>query len=278
MAEAAVHIHPRRARLLYSFWFLLLVTVLSGILAELIHLGLRETGLRDKLPPIAVVSLPALLAGAGFAYIVLRLVYRASLREFGVRWIDRSKPWLKWLIGSSILAVTLWMALWGLICAGLLAAANAGTLPDHMPSVAEFHRQNPLHMFMHGDHRPQLLAHLLHMFVIVGLAEELFGRGLLQNALDRRYLGVWGRGRFTVRTSTLLAAPLFAFWHTQWLGGWSATLSSAATSITIILLPSLLLAITYEKTRSMLVVIVLHNVIDGGKLATWYVWSLIVPA
>ena len=47
--------------------------------------------------------------------------------------------------------------------------------------------------------------------------------------------------------------------------------------MTIVMVPSLLLSIVYEKTRSMLVVIVLHNVIDGGKVLTWYLWSVIFP-
>ena len=67
-------------------------------------------------------------------------------------------------------------------------------------------------------------------------------------------------------------------WSAEWISlNPVSILGSMATSMTIVLVPSLMLCIVYEKTRSMLVVIVLHNVIDGGKLVTWYLWSVIYP-
>lgn len=265
----------RVPRILYSFGFLLLITIVSGLLAESVYIGFRDSGMRERLPAVVVASLPSIIAGAVFAYFVIRVVYRSTLRDFGIRWIDCQRPVWKWLIGASIFAIVVWMAFWGLICIGLSFAGQ--TSLDNVPTLAEFYDQNPLHILIHKGYHPQVFAYVLHMMVIVGFAEELFGRGLLQNALDRRYLGIIRLGNVSIRTSTLLAALLFAFWHTQWLAGVGALFNSFATSMTIVLVPSLLLAITYERTRSMLVVIILHNVIDGGKLVTWYVWSMILP-
>lgn len=259
---------------LYSVPFLLLVTVVGGLVGELAYVAIREWGLRDVLPTMFTVALPAILSGAMLPYLLIRFVYRSSLRDFGVRWLSPGRRAASWLIGSSALALVVWFGSWGLLYVAFRLAP-----PDAMPmTLAEFHAKNPLYMLLHGESGARVLPHILHMMIVVGFAEELFGRGLLQNALDRRYLGVIGRGRCSIRTSTLLAALLFAFWHTEWISLNSASiLGSIATSMTIVLIPSLLLCVVYEKTRSMLVVIVLHNVIDGGKLITWYLWSVIIP-
>jgi len=262
---------------LYSFWFLLLATMGGGMLAELAFDVLRSTGARERLPALLALVIPPAVSGLVVPYLLIRLLYRARLREFGIRWIDPQRRVAPWLLGSSVLALVAWLAFWGAICVALLMATK--TAPDRVPlTLAEFHGKNPLHMLLHGASSPRVVATVIHMTLLVGFIEELFGRGFLQNALDRRYTRVFGRGRFTVPASTLLAAVLFAFWHTQWLSGDPKTiLSSAAISMTIVLVPSLLLCLVYEKTRSMLAVIVLHDVIDGGKLLIWYLWSWILP-
>ncbi len=261
----------------YSFWFLLLVTVAGGMLAEATFDALTATGLRDRLPALVALVIPPAVSGLIVPYLLIRFLYRSSLRGFGIRWVDPERRVAPWLVAGSLLATITWMAFWGLLCAGLVMATK--TAPDRVPlSLAEFYAKNPLHMLLNGPWNPRVAATVLHMTVLVGFIEELFGRGLLQNALDRRYTRVFGRGRFTVRASTLLAAVLFAFWHTQWLGGdVKSILSGMAISLTVVLVPSLLLSVVYEKTRSMLAVIVLHDVIDGGKLLAWYAWSLILP-
>lgn len=260
---------------LYGWPFLLGLTVVGGLIAELAALGLRESGLRETLTPYLVISLPATIAGALYPYLVIRLVYRRTLREFGVRWVDPQRPWLPFLIGASALTLAAWTVLWGLIVWGL--AWVVANQPDTVPmTLAELHAKNPLHRLMHREFDPRVLAHVLHMCVVVGFAEELFGRGLLQNAAGQRYTRPLGIGRFTIQSGTLIAALLFAFWHVQWLAGsLTAVAGTLLTSMTIVLLPSLLLCVAYERTRSMLCVIVLHNVIDGGKLVTWYAWSRI---
>ncbi len=262
---------------LYSFWFLLGVTIGGGMLGELTFDLLRSTGLRERLPALVAVVFPPLVSGALVPYLLIRLTYRSTLRGFGIRWVDPQRPVLGWLLGSSAVALVAWVVFWGAIVVALSFATQA--THDRVPmTLAEFHAKNPLHMLIHGAATPRIAATVVHFTLLVGFIEELFGRGFLQNALDRRYTRVFGRGWFTIRASTLLAAILFAGWHTQWLSGNPrAILASAAISLTVILVPSLLLCLLYEKTRSMLAVIVLHDVIDGGKLLTWYLWSRILP-
>ena len=266
---------PQRSPL-YSFWFLLGVTVGSGILAELAYDLLRSTGARERLPALVVIVIPPMVSGLLVPYLLIRFVCRSSLRRFGVCWVDPGRPFAGWLVGSSALALGAWFAFWGALV-GLLSVATR-TSPERVPlTLAEFYAKNPLHVLMQGEPTPRVTAGVIHMTLLVGFIEELFGRGYLQNALDRRHTRVLGRGRFTVRASTLLAAVLFAFWHTQWTSGSAlAVLKSAALSV-IVLPPALLLCLVYEKTRSMIAVIVLHDMIDGGKLLTWYLWSRILP-
>lgn len=273
---------PGKSVFLHSFLFLLVLTVASSLVGQLSAAGLRGSGLPQPLRAF-LVSLPPFLNGALFPYLLIRLVYRSSLKEFGVRWIDPGRRVLPWLIGSGVVALAAWLCLWGLICGGvsLLADSSLANLPL---TLADLHSKNPLHLLVHGKGGPKELALVVHMTLLVGFAEELWGRGFLQNALEKRYQGTIGRGRFSVRTSTVLAAVLFAFWHTSYLdlsplGLLPATkiLGTALTSLTIVLVPSFLLCLVYEKTRSILAVVVLHDIIDGGKLLAWLLWSLVLP-
>ena len=93
---------PVRRPLLYAAPFLLALTVLSGLVSELVAMLLRATGWRDVLWPPLVLSLPVGLAALVMPYLVIRLVYRSTLREFGIRWIDPARPWVGWLAGTSV--------------------------------------------------------------------------------------------------------------------------------------------------------------------------------
>ena len=264
-----------RPSYLHSFGFLLIVTILGGMLSEIVYVALKAGGLRAALPPLVTVVLPVFLSGVILPYLLIRLLYRSTLRDFGILWTDPQRPWLGWFAGSSALVLLVWFAFWGGLCFLLIfVPEDSDTL-----TRAELHSRNPIYMLVNNGYHAGIFATVFHWFVTVGFAEELFGRGLLQNALDRRYTRVFGRGRWTVRSSTILAALLFAFWHTEWLSPDPLNiLGSLALSMTVVLVPSILLSVVYEKTRSMLAVILLHNVIDGGKLLAWYLWSLIWPA
>lgn len=261
---------------LYTLPFLAAITMVSGMLTELVAMSFKTFGWGEWLPRIAMISLPAFLGGALLPYLLIRVGYRSTLKEFGVRWLTPGRANWRWLLGASIFVMVIWVGFWGLIYWGLHVAAQ--NPQASIPTFAELNARNPLEVLLRDGYQPGWFAYMFHMTFLVGLTEELFGRGFLQNALDRRFLGVWGKGRFTVRTSTLLAAALFAFWHTEWLSLDAGEIVKSLTgAMTIVLVPSLILAVVYERTRSMLIVILLHNVIDSGKFVAWYFWGQLFP-
>jgi membrane protease YdiL (CAAX protease family) len=267
-----------------SFAFLLVVTVIGSLVGEIAFGVLHRSGLSYKLPAIVVVALPPFISGAVFPFLLIRLLYRADLKQFGVRWIDRNRSVAPWMIGSSLIVLCGWLALWGILC-GALSVVPRELLRQHHVEFASFYSRNPLYRIVHGSHDSESLALVVHMSLLVGFAEELFGRGFLQNVLDRRYKGIFGRGRFSIRTSTVLAAVLFALWHVNYLNVRTLELlpaneifKSAVVAMTVVFVPSLMICVVYEKTRSLAAVVVVHDVVDGGKLFTWLVWSLLLPA
>jgi membrane protease YdiL (CAAX protease family) len=248
----------------FGFWFLLAVTLVSHLIGELAFAWAQSTKGVDHVPEILRMELPPFLQGVLFPFLVIRLVYRATLSEFGVHWFERGRAVTRWLLGLCLVSIVAWVLVWVVIFA-LVQTGEAGI------SVTKLHAMNPFRRVWLHPSDDELVAYVLHMFLLVGFMEELFGRGLLMNALRRRYTGVVGWGRYTVAHSTLLGALLFAVWHIRWVGSATDVLVSAVTSLTIVLVPTFALCLLYEKTRSMLAAIVLHNVIDGGKLVTWYV-------
>jgi membrane protease YdiL (CAAX protease family) len=188
---------------------------------------------------------------------------------------------LPWLLGAGAATMAGWLCLWAFVCG---ASAGGHGMPQLHITPEELYSKNPLYTLAHGTFDAHSLAIVIHMSLLVGFAEELLGRGLLQNALHQRYAGSLGQGWFSIRRSTLLAAVLFAFWHTRYLDlgpiallPVKTILTSLLSSMTIVLVPSLLLCVVYERTRSLLAVVVLHDVIDGGKLVAWFLWTLVFP-
>ena len=242
------------------------MTVASTLLAHLTYDGVREAGLRKVLPAVVWTEIPPMVAGLLLPYFLIRLVYRSRLRAFGVSWFEPGRPVLAWFASAAMATLVVWAIVW----VGIFTLIGWAPVEAAVGTPADLVAANPLHAAL-WDPRPRPVAYVLHMFIFVGFAEELLGRGLLQNALDRGHPGSVGFGRCRVGRSTVIAALLFAAWHIDWLvGSVSGVLGSIATSMTIVLLPCFLLCFVYEKTRSMAAVIALHNVIDGGKLAVWY--------
>jgi membrane protease YdiL (CAAX protease family) len=266
-APRRAHEPPKPDSFVYGFWFLLALTVLSTFIGELAFAWTDKVEPRGALGAVFWTEVPPFLCGFLFPYVVIRVVYRSTLASFGVHWFEPGRSVTAWLVGLSAASIAAWIPVWWLVFSAA-EMADAGELPF---SVAELVALNPLQrMFLHPTD-VQVFAVVLHMFVLVGFMEELLGRGLLQNALRRRYTGTLGRGRWSVSHSTFLASVLFAAWHVQWFGSVGEVVQSIGVSLTIVLVPVFALCLLYEKTRSMLAVIVLHNVIDGGKLVFWYI-------
>jgi membrane protease YdiL (CAAX protease family) len=235
-------------------------------------MALTASGLRARLPAILAMEIPPPVGGLVIPYLVIRVLYRRSLRDFGVRWLVPGRRALPWFLGASAATVAAWTTVW-VVLFGALALLTRSKTP--LPfTLAEFAAKNPLSLLLDpgtpSTRRMDAVGYVVHVFLTVGFAEELFGRGLLVNALEVRYGDTWGRAPWTVRKSTVLASVLFAAWHIQWLSGLRQLAVTAVTSMTIVIVPSFLLCLVYEKTRSLAVTIALHNVIDGGKLLVWY--------
>jgi membrane protease YdiL (CAAX protease family) len=266
------------AGFLYSLGFLLLVTVAGSLLGRTSYHLLTTTGLRKSLPPLVALEIPPVLGGFVFPLLLIRFVYGKSLPDFGVRWFEPGRPFLGWLVGSSAVALVVWVVVWTVLFAVLVfRPRKAGRSPMTPAKLAE---ANPLKWVLDGRGTTHNLVFVLHSFLFVGFAEELFGRGLLMNALERSYPGDLRILTVTVQRATLLAAILFAAWHIEWIpiterGTFGAfrlvsVIKSAVTCMTIVLLASFAICLVYEKTRSLATAVALHNVVDGGKLLTWY--------
>lgn len=92
----------------------------------------------------------------------------------------------------------------------------------------------------------------------VGLHEEFFSRGIVQNLLIRRVGVFWG---------VLLATTLFTLWHV------GATADNGF-NYTLIALAGLALGIIYLKTGSIALVAVLHTLSDVlASLPPWVEWN-----
>jgi membrane protease YdiL (CAAX protease family) len=252
-----------------SFWFVLALTIGCGWIGEGSYYLLTLSGLRATLPTLLAEEIPPALGGLIAPYLIIRLIYRKKLKDFGVRWFERGHSALVWLAAASAITIAAWTTLWVGIFGLFVYASHSGiALPI---TAADFAEKNPLLRLAHHSSASSAdRNYVIHVFLTVGFAEELFGRGLLVNALDRRYGQVIGGGRFTIKKSTLYAAFLFAIWHVEWMGGLKMMLITAFSAVTVIIFPSLLLSLVYEKTRSLAVTIALHNVIDGGKLVVWF--------
>lgn len=253
-----------------SLAFVLGLTVVCQLVAEGSYHLLTASGLRQRMPSLVAMEIPPALGGLVVPYLVIRLVYGKTLAAFGVHGWKPGRRTGAWLLGASAATLAAWAAIWVALF-GMLSLVSRGGAEVPM-TCARLAQANPLARLL-GSTPAQASSrdYVVHVFLTVGFAEELFGRGLLVNALEPRYGRVWRRGRWPLKKSTVLAALLFAAWHIQYMKGFRTFLVTVATSMTIVVVPSLLLTVVYDKTRSLAATIVLHNVIDGGKLLVWYI-------
>jgi membrane protease YdiL (CAAX protease family) len=257
----------------YSLGFILLLTFASGIICELTLLFLQLTELKEQLPPLVTLVIVPASGGLVFPLVVIRTVYGQTLRQFGIRWIDPEKPWRRWLTVTVIVVLLGWIVIWLSTFALVSAVAGGSSDATSAMSPGDLQAKNPLYQWLRGE--DGAMAAVLHQCVLVGFLEELFGRGLLVNALDRRYQRVWQWRRWSMRQSTLLASVLFAVWHINWLSSTLPEIVAGVGSMLLLWPASLLLCVAYEKTRSLAVTVTLHNILDGGKVLAWYAVGLL---
>jgi len=190
---------------------------------------------------------------------------------------------LAWCSGSSAAALAVWLCFWESPVELSRSLPEPGS-PACQGFPGDVYARNPLLRLLITENRRRKLSFRAHMTVLVGFIEKIFGRGCSERT-RQRYAGseVWGvihsqehRARGTA--FCLLAHSVFM--NLDAFGLLSAKTTSSrqrARSDDVVLVPSLLLCIVYEKTRSLLAVSHPAQVIDGGKLLTWFLWSLVLP-
>ncbi|MBI5368088.1 MAG: CPBP family intramembrane metalloprotease [Planctomycetes bacterium] len=254
----------------YSFAFAAALTALSALLTQsVIRWVFVGKGVVDpRVPAWLAAELPALLGSALLALAVVRWIYRAGPAAHGCRLLAAGRT--RAAVGYVLLCGALVTAGWTVI-ALIVAAANT---PQENLTLLE---QNAV---WRAWNRPNALVRsfVIHSLFLVGFLEEPLARGLIQTALERRYSRVINLWIIKFRVSTLLAAVLFAAWHIDLVPFNPGVLLKETLVAVLLLLPiSFLLSYVYEKTQSLLAPILLHNVVDGGKLLAFY-WVLATAA
>jgi len=154
---------------------------------------------------------------------------------------------LLWIGGAYVLALV--GAMTGAMLATFVEAPTASN------QVAEF-----------GVQRPETLLLLVPIaFLFVGPGEELLFRGVVQSRL-RETFGPW--------VAVLAASALFASLHVVALTG---GLSGRLVSIGLLFVPSLVLGAAYERTRNLVVTVVVHGAYDATLFALLYVAVRFAP-
>jgi membrane protease YdiL (CAAX protease family) len=133
--------------------------------------------------------------------------------------------------------------LWALAVIGQLAAALLSP-----PST------------IHLPPAPVLVANLVFLAVLVGPAEELLFRGLIQSGINASVHAAFWLGRWPLHAGTAVAAIVFGLWHLvnlsyQPLGATTAQVLTAAFVGWVI-------GIFYDRTKNLIGASILHNLID----------------
>jgi hypothetical protein len=214
----------------------LLVGTLLGLLPVLAEF--LRTGEATLTPAILVLS--TLLTMGGYAAVGLWYV-----RRYGVA-LPTRRPTRRdaaWILGGTVLAlVGVTVSLFALGALGIEAAPNAiGVAGEAAPVV--------------------FLALAVVSILAVGPAEELLFRGAIQGRL-RETVGPVG--------AILGAGALFASVHAVAVVG---TLGATVTSVAVIFVVSSVLGVAYERTRNVVVPMLLHGLYNATLFTVAYLGS-----
>ena len=188
-------------------------------------------------PTRAVLLSTVLLQGVAFGGVSLAYLRLRGLGTdyLGVRvptlreWLTAASGWVLALAGAVTMVVLV-------VVSGLDPAANrAGEL---------------------GQAEPLVFALLVPVsFLLIGPGEELLFRGIIQNSLVES-LGRW--------PGILLATLLFAAAHVFSLAG---PLSGRAVTVLLLFVPGLVLALTYDYSRNLVVPSLVHGAYNATLFA-----------
>lgn len=239
---------PRTDRAVHRGYALLGATLVavSGILVAFLVggalvAGLWVTGGEPALTPLVgsvFVATAVGFVGTGAAYLRLR---GRSIRTF----VPLDLPGLRdvaWAAGGYVAALGL------VFVAGILLTAFQAQ-PETTNQAAELGMENPVFL---------LWLVPLSLFVIAP-AEEFLFRGVVQGRL---------REAFDAPVAIFLAAALFALIHFTSLTG---AAGARLVAIAVLFFPSLVFGVAYERTKNLLVPILIHGSYNATLVLLVYV-------
>lgn len=166
------------------------------------------------------------------------------IRDLDLDWIGISMPNLKqlrWIAGGWVAAFTVALV-FGLLI--VLIGFNTG--------------ENRLIRIV-ADNPEALLVMIPVAIVLIGPGEELLFRGIVQGSL---------RERFGPVIAIVLASAIFATAHITSLTG---SLESRMITIVLLFIPTLVFAISYERTENILVPMLIHGLYNATLFSLQYI-------
>ena len=206
----------------------------AGLLAQLLFfLPVAAIGVELPLVTELVVTL-ILIQGVGFTGVALWAIRSRRTRLGPPRLAWPSLRDLGWVVRGTLLALT------GALAGGLIVTALG--IEPAMNALAEIGMED----------RRVFLVLVPLAFLVIGPAEELLFRGVVQRILRRAFGGA---------AAVLLASLIFAAAHLLAVTGGGP--GAAAAAVALLFLPSLVLGASYERTGNLAVPILVHASYDS---------------
>lgn len=108
--------------------------------------------------------------------------------------------------------------------------------------------------------RSDRIGAIVYTFTMPGIGEEMLYRGLIQGYLSVSMTGFILLGSFPLLHSTIIASVIFILVHLYTMG---ETMMEAIIQLPGRTIITLILAITFQLTGSLLAPIIIHNIFDG---------------
>ncbi|UPM43018.1 CPBP family intramembrane glutamic endopeptidase [Halocatena salina] len=194
------------------------------------------------LPAWASLTLSVLLQqGLVFGSIAAGYLW---VRDLDLGWIGLSRPSLKEALWIGLGWIMAFGSVVGLLIVVLLLGLNPG--------------QNQIQGLVAEN--PDLIPLLIVLtIVLIGPGEELLFRGIIQGSL---------RERFGPMTAIILASVIFASAH---VGSLTGSLGDRAITVGVLLVPSLIFGIAYERTNNLVVPSLIHGLYNATLFSITYV-------
>lgn len=213
---------------------------ISRLLGEAVNTLLRMFSLN---PSTTIRLVLGVVVQQGFVFCGLSVFY-LRIRGLDFDWIGVTIPdfkQIRWIAGGWVAAFTT-VFIFGIVI--ILAGFNAG--------------ENRLIRIV-ADNPEALLVMVPVTIVLIGPGEELLFRGIVQGSL---------RERFGPVIAIVLASAIFATAHITSLTG---SLESRMVTVTLLFVPTLVFAISYERTGNILVPMLIHGLYNAILFSLQYV-------